>query len=171
MSQYSILSLHFIIGCLNIKDVNILFSVNIFILLSTTVFVLFVTSTCSGCSHIISIIYTYSIMRISLFIKLGNIYIICIYDIICTISIIYCGQFVDIAHIRSLNMSISYFCILSNVQFYTSTKIFLKLLHIFLILFLQNHNFHQENFQVFHVANFYLYYLPPHDNLYFPFPR
>lgn len=56
-------------------------------LFTTTVFIFFSTSTCSGYSHIISIIYTYSIIRISLFIRLGNIYIICIYDITCTISI------------------------------------------------------------------------------------
>ena len=56
-------------------------------LLSTALFVFFSRTTCSGCSHIISIIYTYRIIRISLFIKPGNIYIICIYDITCNISI------------------------------------------------------------------------------------
>lgn len=65
-------------------------------LFTTTLFVFLTRPTCSGCSHIISIIYTYSIIRISLFIKLGNICIICIYDITCTTSIsltwTYCGQ-------------------------------------------------------------------------------
>ena len=67
-----------------------------FMLLPTTILIFFSRTTCSGCSHIISIIYTYSIIRISLFIKLGNICIICIYDITCTISIsltcTYCGH-------------------------------------------------------------------------------
>ena len=67
-----------------------------FILLSTAILIFFSRTASSEYSHIISIIYTYSIIRISLFIRLGNIYIICIYDITCTISISLtwtsCGQ-------------------------------------------------------------------------------
>ncbi len=83
-----------------------------FILLSTAILIFFSRTTSSGYSHIISIIYTYSIIRISLFIRLCNIYIICIYDITCTISIsptwTYCGH---CPH-PFTNISISYFLIL-----------------------------------------------------------
>ena len=57
------------------------------LIFTTTILILLSTSTCGGDSHIINTIYTYIIIRISLFVRLGNIYIICIYDIIYTISI------------------------------------------------------------------------------------
>ena len=83
-----------------------------FKLLSTTIFILFSRTTCSGCSHIISIIYTYSIIRIYLFIRLGNIYIICIYDITCTISISLTWTSCGHCPHPFTNISISYFLIL-----------------------------------------------------------
>ena len=83
-----------------------------FILLSTALFVFFSRTACSGCSHIISIIYTYSIIRISLFIRLGNIYIICIYYITCTISISLTWTSCEHCPHPFTNISISYFLIL-----------------------------------------------------------
>lgn len=57
------------------------------LIFSTTVFIFFNGSTRTCCSHIISIIYIYNIIDISMFLELGNIYIISIYCIIFIINI------------------------------------------------------------------------------------
>lgn len=60
---------------------------NFFVLFSTTIFIFLPTSTWTCYSHIISIIYIYNIIDISMFLGLGNIYIISIYCIIFIINI------------------------------------------------------------------------------------
>ena len=83
-----------------------------FILLSTTIFILFSRTTRTLYSHIICIICIYNITCISGFSRLGNIYMICI---ICTIYIINISLlWTNCRHCPHpfTNISISYFLIL-----------------------------------------------------------